>query len=309
MTELTTVLEDLLGDPQFLYALAIGAAIVAAFYVVSRILDRRPRGWALVYGVGILAILGLVFSLDPSLLLTLLLLLVAGALVDLAGLVGGGRSRLLTIGIAWSFLAVAILCFTARVTADQDLWLQLTLPIWIVAVLLGARSLDRSSLAMTAAPLLAVTVIGIWVTVPETDMVEAALGAVLPMAVVTLPPIRARATLAGLALMVGLLGWLIVEGATGRAIPIVGGFVSAGVVALAPLLGTRRFTRGGVPALAVHFLYVLIATRVVDWLESMAAVLIALGLLTVAAVVALLALSGPVDSRSESHKVGAERLI
>lgn len=292
MSELTTILEDLLGEPQFLYALAAGAVIVVVFYGLRRAYGSLPVGWALAYGTGALAVLGLLFPVDSSLLVSLVLVVAAGALVDVAGFVPARRWRAVVQAVAWGVAAVFSLLFASAITPELDPWLQITLASWVLAVAVAVRSLDRSSLADVVAPMLAITVIGIWVTVPETDMIEALLGLSLPMALVTVSPINGRATASGLFLVACLLGWLIVDGAAGRDVATLGGLVSAGMLVLAPLIRIRRPGIRKGPVLAAHLVFTVVATRFVDWIASPSGALIALGVLTVVTLVALLLLPG-----------------
>lgn len=263
--------------------------ILLAFYVARRASGVRPRGWALVYGAMVLAVLDLVFVLEASLVSRLALVVGAGVIVDLTGRLSARRWRLTAQSVAWSLVALCIALFTTEVTPGQEPWVPFTLLLWTLALAGGTRALDRSPFGATLAPLLAVTVIGIWVTVPETDMVEAILGASLTMALVTLPPINARATTSGLLLVACLLGWLTVDGAAGRDTALIGGLVSAGLLLLAPLVTLTRRGLRPVMVFGVHVVFVIAATRLVDWVTSAAVVLAAISVLIVAALVVLFA--------------------
>ena len=263
-----------------------GLAIVGVFYLLGRA-RRRSRGWAIAYGAAALAILGLLFSVDPEPLFRIALVILAGALVDVADLVPGRRWRLVARPVAWSLAGGAVFLFTTSIVTDADLWQRIILPFWVIALGAATRSLDRSHLADTLSPLLAISVIGVWVTVPETDMVEVLLGLSLPMALVTMPPVNARATTPGLLLVASLLGWLTLDGAAGRDIEAVGGLLSAGVLLLAPLV---RIWRPGIDrrwVFGVHVVFVIVATRLVDWLADMPAVLVALSTLVLVSGIAL----------------------
>ena len=292
MAELTTILEDLLGDPQFLYALGAGALILLAFYVARRAFSVRPRGWALLYGAMVLAVLGLVFTLESSLVSCLALVAGAGVIVDLTGRLSVRRWRIMAQSVSWSLVALCLALFTTQVSTGQEPWVPITLLLWTLALAGGTRALDRSPLAAILAPLLAVTVVGIYVTVPETDMVEAILGASVTMALVTLPPINARATTSGLLLVACLLGWLTVDGAAHRDIALIGGLISAGVLLLGPLVTVTRRDLRPAWVFGVHVVFVIVATRLVDWIPSLTTLLIALAILILLAVAALAALGG-----------------
>jgi hypothetical protein len=289
--ELTTIIDDLLGDMRFLAALGVGALLAGTFYAIRRSLNISPRGWALAYGGAALVVLGLTLPLDLTLVLRLGLVAGAGLLVDLTGLLPEGRWRLASQVVAWALVAFSVYVFTTEVTSGLEPWIQVTLPLWMVALAVAMRAIDRSSLAALLAPALAVLVVGIWVTVPETDMMEVLLGASLPMALVTLPPIGARTTTSGLLLVAALLGWLTVDGGAGRVVGIAGSLSMPWVLLIVPLVMLIRPQMSRASTFVVHLVFVVVATRLVDWLPSTSSALFALAVLGTAALLVLFLLS------------------
>lgn len=121
-------------------------------------------------------------------------------------------------------------------------------------------------------PLLAVSIFGMYATIPETAQILPTLVVAVPVALVGGPARRARLGTAGAAAVVVLLVAIVAEGGQPRAASIVGGVACLGVLALDPLV--RAFVPGAGPApddwwsprlwllVAVHVVVVAIASRV-----------------------------------------------
>ena len=247
------------------------AAVGTAFFVASlwRLAGRStpaPVAGLAAAAAG-LAALNEVIRLPDGLVLGVAVLAGAGLLVDI-------------FRVPW---------VTTVVPAIPGGWLiathgQLTDETWIrwvvggVAVLGGALAgeFDRRWGSEGAGPvLLAVSMVGIYGTVPETKLAVVVLGAVLPIAVLGWPWPGARLGAAGAMAAWGLLAWTIgVEGVT-RQSSIIGGAACLGLFAAEPaaraLLGRQRRTLPptlgtglwAVPAVAaVHLVLVLVASRI-----------------------------------------------
>jgi hypothetical protein len=126
--------------------------------------------------------------------------------------------------------------------------------------------------------MIAISAFGIWVTVPETETARALLGAAIPLAVGTLPPIRARLGYAGAFALAGLLVWVVATGGEARPGSIIGGWACIGAIAILPHYNPPpRTLVGGKRVLTVllHGLLVLVASRVIGLWESGPTALIA----------------------------------
>ena len=122
--------------------------------------------------------------------------------------------------------------------------------------------------------LLAVTAIGIYATVPDTEQVAAALGVALPLVVLGWPVRLATLGRPGAAAAVAMLVWAGAVGARGRPASIVGLVACLGLLAATPVgevlfprAGTRLEGRGRRSLILVmvtsHVLLVIAASRVV----------------------------------------------
>jgi hypothetical protein len=122
--------------------------------------------------------------------------------------------------------------------------------------------------------LLAVTAVGMYATVPDTEQVAAALGVVLPLVVLGWPVRLATLGRPGAAAAVAMLMWAGGVGAQGRPASIVGFVVCLGLLAAAPVgevllprAGARLEGRGRRSLILLmvtsHVLLVIAASRVV----------------------------------------------
>ena len=172
------------------------------------------------------------------------------------------------------------------------------------AVAAGAllTDFDRRRRDGLAWPLLAVSVAGVWATVPDVEAAVVALGAALPPALLGWPSPLARSGLVALGLAgslasAGLLVWVVATGGAGRPGSMVGGLACLGVLGVEPV--ARRLAGRGpagppLPApllAAAHLVLVAVAARVVGRRETVAEALpLALATLGVAVAFAVLAL-------------------
>lgn len=166
-----------------------------------------------------------------------------------------------------------------------------------VAVALSDRSLARSA---AGPPLLAVSVFGMYATVPETGQILPVLVVVVPVALVGAPLALARLGAAGSAAVMVLLAAVVAEGGQVRAASIVGGLASVGVLALEPV--ARRLVPVARPwpstwrdrrvllLAALQAAVVLVTSRVAgigDDLEVSTAIVVVTGVLTLVALMVL----------------------
>lgn len=201
----------------------------------------------------------------------------------------GAVAALLTLlwrsgaGVAFAAAAVAGL-------AQQDV-LDVEPGWWIAAALVGGllvAGYDRSGEGRdrtAAGPvLLAVTVFGCWVTVPETQHVVVLVGAVLPVAAVSfLRPTRLGVP--GAFAAVAVIAWVVEVDGRARAGAVVGALACLGLMALAPVL--RRVVPGW-EAFVVHAVLVAWCSRVAGMQDGAvpAVALVAVGYVVAGVVVA-----------------------
>jgi hypothetical protein len=130
--------------------------------------------------------------------------------------------------------------------------------------------------------LLAVTIAGVWSTVPDTEGALVALGAALPLALLGWPWPLASLGRAGAWAVAGSLGWVVATGGAGRPSAVVGGAACLALLAVEPLarrLDPERRSvlgclpggrRGVVVATAAQLGLVYVAARVAGTRPSVA---------------------------------------
>lgn len=211
------------------------------------------RSIALGIATGVAAAAGLAADdlLDAALAAGLLLILVAALasearspIVRAAALAPGG---------------VLIVTLGAEGTAG---WARALAFVTIVAVGPTAVALDRFFPYLTVA-LLAVSALGAYWTLPDTEQARALVGALLPVALLALV-FRHAPEPSSPSLGVALVAWVALVGGVGRAGSVVGAIGCLGVLALGPL------ARRGPPILVVaaHLPIVVIASRVAGLRQS-----------------------------------------
>jgi hypothetical protein len=181
-------------------------------------------------------------------------------------------------------------------------------PTVIVASVLAVLVADADeSLAASAAgpPLLAVSIFGMYVTIPETGQILPVLVVAVPIALVGAPLSLARLGAAGSGAVMVLLAAVVAEGGQARAASIVGGLASTGVLALEPV--ARRLAPDAPPwpadwrsrpvlALAgLHALVVLVVSRVAGLRDDLEGALVISAVAGALALVALVALVRDVE--------------
>jgi hypothetical protein len=137
-------------------------------------------------------------------------------------------------------------------------WMRLfALVATLVAAPLVVAS-DRCSPRLSA-PFLAVSAVGLYWCVPDTEHARALVGAAPPVAVVTLDRGR-RPDPAGTAAAVGLFVWTATVGGVGRPGSVIGGAACLGVLLIASLVTAA----GVVVQTPVHIALVAVASRAGD---------------------------------------------
>jgi hypothetical protein len=241
-----------------------------------------------------------------------------GAAALLAGMAAWGWRRARRGGVAATLAGLApaaagvgALAAAGVVPAGREAGLA---PAVAVAAVIAAGALladfDRCRDDGLALPLWAVTVAGVWATVPDVEVAVVVLGAALPPALLGWPSPVARSGLvslgpAGSLAVAGLLVWVVATDGAGRPGSMVGGLACLGVLAVEPV-ARRLAGRGPVgrplpplPLAVAHLVLVAVAARVVGRRETAAEALpLALLLLAVAVVIAVAALRRAAAART-----------
>jgi hypothetical protein len=281
----------------------VAAAVLALLAITLRGVRRPlPLGGVAMAGAGLLAV-AIADTADTD---------DAGGGLHVLGIAaaaaGAGIGRALRLPLV---LRPALVVPGAAVTvgamelADRStvLW-----PTVIVASVLAVLVADADeSLAASAAgpPLLAVSIFGMYVTIPETGQILPVLVVAVPIALVGAPLSLARLGAAGSGAVMVLLAAVVAEGGQARAASIVGGLASTGVLALEPV--ARRLAPDAPPwpadwrsrpvlALAgLHALVVLVVSRVAGLRDDLEGALVISAVAGALALVALVALVRDVE--------------
>ena len=287
MSELETV-GDLLSHEGFQGGLVAGLALLLAFYLVSRFTNSPVPGWAIAFTSGVVLVLWLQFEPEQDILVGLGFIALAGLAIDVAHALRWKPLAYASRILAWGAVVAAVVSFTSTSNPSGQPWVDIVFPIVVLLVGASVWSYRFGPNANLLGPILTVTIAGIWVTIPETDMFTIAVGAGLGLGLATLAPIRARAFATGAFVLVALVAWLTIAGGETRDLSIIGGWVSFGVLPMVPLLGLMgvRPNRQSV-VLGVHVVYSILATRVVDIWDSIPISLVVIGALVAIAAVVL----------------------
>ena len=197
-----------------------GVVLVAGIAVAVVLQEEIPLG--LILGLSLLVLAGLATFRSP---LVRIALAVPGAVVvALTSLSLPGAVVAATIGIPYSRRVATVF---------------VTVMIVLLAVLV--ESFDRRYAATTVAtPLLAISVVSVFLTVPNTRIVLLAAGAALPWLVAGPPAKLARLGRSGSYAAVGMLVWLVATGGLGRPLSLFAGIATLGVLAIEPLVAALR---------------------------------------------------------------------
>jgi len=206
-------------------------------------------------------------------------------------------------GLAPAAAGVGALAAAGVIPAGREAGLA---PAVAVAAVLVAGALladfDRRRPDGLALPLWAVTVAGVWATVPDVEAAVVVLGAALPPALLGWPGPLARSGLVALGLAgslasAALLVWVVATDGAARPGSMVGGLACLGVLAVEPV--ARRLAGRGpggqplppLPVAVGHLALVAVAARVVGRRETVAEALpLAVAALAAGLAVAVVAL-------------------
>jgi hypothetical protein len=283
-----------------LLALALGAAAGVVWHLVRR------RSFP---GAGLLLVAATAWGLHEAVTLPM------GLVQGLAALAGAGLiaafvpaprivGPMLAIPGAW--------ILASRGDLVEAEWIRILV---IVATVVGgtlAADFDRRFGPAGFPPVLfAVSVVGVYFSVPDTEQASVLLGAGLPMVLLGWPRALAGLGSAGAYAATGLLAWTTVAGGWARPSSIVGGIACLGLLVVEPLAravrpsvssvldtAARRWW-GMVPVAAAHLLLVFVASRwaglqpTVDRAAVIVTVELGLAIAAASALSALLGRAGP----------------
>lgn len=158
----------------------------------------------------------------------------AGLAVGLAVLCAAGmvrrRSRSLPLAVAGAWLVT----WGSGLALSPRWWPPLLVAV-VLAGLLMADLDDRWGRQGLGLPLLAITLAGIYATVPDTEQALIALGAVLPLTLLAWPWPFAALGRGGALASVGVALWVAAAGGVGRGSAVVGGIACLGLLAVEPV--------------------------------------------------------------------------
>jgi hypothetical protein len=248
-------IRDFLADEGFRTGLLFGLAAVAVVCVLS-VADRRvlPWGGLAFVAAGLLAI-GDDFAVEPGLIAGLVVLAVAGFAVS-------RRSPR-----SWPLAALPGAVVFAYATELRDPgWAELTI---VVATVVGGSlvaDFDRAHGRWGLAPvLLAVSLVGIYVTTPETQHSILLTGAALPLVLLGLgrlgwPWPRATLGVGGAFAATALVAWTVVLDGSFRPSSVVGGLACLGMLAIEPVV-RHALARAGVPMIGAEAIPIPVPPR------------------------------------------------
>ncbi|MGH2817499.1 MAG: hypothetical protein ACRDJS_03435 [Actinomycetota bacterium] len=288
--------EFIVGLQAGLLALGFGAVAGVAWLLV------RHRHFP---GAGLLLVAGTAWGLREAVTLP------SGLAQGLAALAGAG---LIAGFVPMPRIAGSVLAIPGAwlVASQGDLveteWIRiLVMAATVVGGTLVADFDRRWGHAGFPPVLLAVSVVGVYFTLPDTEQASVLLGATLPLMLLGWPRALAGLGSAGAYAATGLLAWTSAAGGFGRPSSIVGGIACLGLMVVEPLAragwpavssvlhaAARRWW-GAVPVGVSHLLLVYVASRWAGLQPTVdgAALIVSIELcLAVTATVALGALSG-----------------
>jgi hypothetical protein len=268
---------DVLGDTGFRVALATGVVLVASTWLLTRA-RRRVPGYAFVAVVAMLVGLRADEHVPAALVLGVALLLVGELLSEKRG------SWILRFGFlvpgAWVLGASLPDGFAVELRSVAVVATVVAAPLVVGTVARAPR---------LAAVLFAISAVGVYLCVPDTEQAAVLMGALVAAAALAVDPDLRAAP--GIAPLTGVFVWTVAIGGHGREGSVVGGLACLGVLVLVPLVGWGRTVRSAPWVLALGQLaYVVFVARVAGF-RTGAGAAIALALPAAVALWVLVALT------------------
>jgi len=280
MSESLSTLADLVTRPDFVAGLVAGLVGLGVLFGATRE-QRDIRWWGGVFALAALVAINTVLERRLGVSSGLFVLGTGGWLVG-----PGSDRRARPLG--WALIAggAAIVGWRGGL-ADID-WLPWLAP---VAIVIAGLALSAWSLRLPhnlLGPMIAISVFGIWVTVPETEHARVLLGVAVPMAFATLRPTHAQISTAGAFALAGMVVWVAAIGGDARPGSIIGAWASLGLVAILPLVQpnvSKLVKEHRWWVIGSHAVFVVIASRLIGLWESATTASIAVVLVSAAAYV------------------------
>ncbi len=288
MTDGLSTLLDLTNRSEFMVGGLIG--LIALLVVALVTPDQKQRlDWGLVFAAAFLLTIGLTVGRRFGLTF---------GVTSLA--FGGWLARpphdSMRVVFGWMLLVAGAVLIAFRGGLPDIAWVTVLAPLLILGGGAALASWSDKLPQDVLGPMISISAFGIWATVPDTEAARALLGVSLPMALGTVPPVRATLTYAGAFPVVALLVWATAVGGEGRPASIIGGWACLGALLILPLhRGSLRSWLEARPVLAVllHALFVTVASRIIGLWESVGLATVAVLAFGIAAYLGLGMLSKP----------------
>lgn len=268
---------QMVGEPEFaaglrygLVALLLGLCIALAW--------RRWKGTSapvagLLLAVAVCVGLREAVGVPRAVVVSLVLLAAAATL---------GRAASLPRWMWLPVAAPAVWLLTTRGGLVEVAWIRMAVGVTTILGGLAVADFDQRWARSSAGPmLLAVSVVGVYFTVPDTEEALVLLGSSLPLVLLAWPLPLVRLGAGGAMVATALLTWVVATGGFGRQSSIVGGLACLGLLALEPATRMVRRHRWveyiptnlwAAPCLAlVHLAFVTVASRVAGLREPVPA--------------------------------------
>jgi hypothetical protein len=245
---------DVLGDTGFRVALATGVVLVASTWLLTRA-GRRVPGYAFIAVVAMLVGLRAGEHVPAALVVGVVLLLF-GELLSGELLSDKRGSWMFRFGFlvpgAWVLGASLPDGFAVELRTTAVVATAVAAPLVVVTVARAPR---------LAAVLFAISAVGVYLCVPDTEQAEVLMGALVAAAAMAVDPDLRAAP--GIAPLTGVFVWTVAIGGHGRAGSVVGGLACLGVLVLVPVVGWGRTVRSAPWVLALgQLVYVVFVARV-----------------------------------------------
>jgi hypothetical protein len=290
-------IRDFLADEGFRTGFLFGLIAVAAVMVVTAV-DRRLRPWA-----GVAFVVAGLLAIDDEFTVE------NEMLIGLGVLAVGGFLALRFPPLVWAVAAApGAVLFTRATELDE--------PGWSMATILGATLIGGlltadfdKAFARTGLPpvMLAVSLLGVYVTTPETQHSILLTGAALPIALLGWPWPLASLGVGGAFASTALVSWAVVLDGSFRPSAVVGGIACLGMFAVEPVVRRvlgRVETRQVLVVGGLHVLLVGACSRVAGLRSSTAQALVITVLVYIAAGVALAVLERRADPDDDPGPAG-----
>ena len=214
------------------------------------------------------------FGMDLQTVLELLVQqeFMSGVVVGLAAAVAVFLVPRLDWFLAWSLAALAAVFWIGKAGISVTIWWSLP-AAGLVSLFagIGAKDLGRSVPSWAVLAVFALSVLGTWGTVPDTERAAALMGVTLGSLAVLMVHRSVPIGWVGAILAVGILGSVIVTDGSSRGGAVVGALGTVGMLVVAPGIVTIEGARSRFPVLwllACQILHVFLSGRVAGRMQD-----------------------------------------